>query len=326
MSEQQNIIGPENKWTNLKPVQEISLERPGIRVNGVCRGLMGGLGMTAVGVSKIQKGGVRVAIVDGTGMNETSSLTPERQRAEIICEQLVSKSVIVHGLAEALKIINQTPGLREEKSANGKFEYDPLRKAWAMAEIYPIAEGEFELRASGMGDVSVLVFSPNETGDYGLAGVKFPLFNPTADQKLDTIQWNWRTQLREQISGPKVNLPKGSLIIAADDGGMQALFSAAVLRRLEGFQPESARWWETFERYSMAMQAIANLFMYVGSDTVRADQLEAFTYPAELLVKFLNLLGVQAVVERIIDTIKSGGELFDRAVPDDVGLVLTSIG
>lgn len=234
--EQSQLVDAERLKTELSPVLIRERETPAVSCFGFVSGVGGGLGDSALAMEATASG-VKVAVVDGVGNDDSVEITPERLHAETVAAHLVVPDrTVMDSLGQAEREL----GL---KIAKGDL-LDPLFCAWGVLEIAS-AEGEkggAKMEAFGGGDVTVVAFL-----DQGkdITDRIVPLyFNPTADHRIDTILSPrfHGLRARELRVPPKSFLPSGTVILLADDGGMDLLLHPLFLRKMgaEGYGLDEA--------------------------------------------------------------------------------------
>lgn len=224
--EQSQLVDAERLKTELSPVLIRERETPVASCFGFVAGVGGGLGDSALAMEATASG-VKVAVVDGVGNDDSVEITPERLHAETVAAYLVVPDRTV------MDSLNQAESELGLKIATGDLR-DPLFCAWVVLEM-ATAEGEkvgAEVRAFGGGDVTAVAFL-----DQGkdITDRIVPLyFNPTADHNIDSIRSPrfHGLKARELRVSEKSFLPSGTVILLADDGGMDLLLHPWFLREM----------------------------------------------------------------------------------------------
>jgi hypothetical protein len=298
----------------IEPVTRIEVLSDRITALGIVTGVFGGIGDSAAGV-KIVDNGIRMALVDGVGNNETGVLTPERIHAEIVTRAVLRQPVIPGlDLAEAQIKKIKTNGERPEYSL---IPDDPLFCMLAFAEVSDTQNGQFLVSPVGYGDVSIFALAPEAGGEFGVSSLRFLYFNPFADRSKDHIRApRFHAVRQSELHAPNPSiLPAGSVVILADDGGMEALINPEILLAAGSDYPKNRlrdlEW--DFDR------------MISGSERGKhstADYNSQLTRSLFPLMEIINRLGRRGAFLALFNSLSQ----HPQAVPDDVALLAAVVG
>lgn len=285
-----------------------------ISVLGMAKGTWGGVGNSTVGTS-IAEGGVKMVLIDGLGNDETQSLTPERVHAEIVAKAVLDQPIMSGlSLAEAqLRKIN--------KDGFGPIAIsvseDPLLCMMAFTEITKMGEGQFIVGPIAVGDVSILAFIPDAEGKFDSSSLRFLYFNPFADRNLDGIRtprFHGVRQNELHASNPSI-LPAGSIVVMADDGGMEAILNPKILTEAGSSFPRGRLldWEQDFNR----MVSDQNKGKYSVADYY--SQLSQSLTP---LIDLFNRLGHREASSALFNSLS----LQPKIINDDVAILMARVG
>lgn len=300
------LVDAERLKTELLPVIFTEQEATVANCYGFVSGIGGGLGYSALAAG-VTSSGAKLSIVDGIMNNDSLELAPERLHAEIVARHLTVPDRTV------MESLDQAENELSLKTAVGHLR-DPLYCAWVVLEIAS-EEGEkvgAKVGVFGGGDVTAVAFL-----DQGkdITDRIVPLyFNPTADHNIDSIRSArfHGLQTRELRVADQSLLPSGTVILLADDGGMDLLLHPWFLRKMGVDEPGMDE----------AVEQTACLFR-----AVRSDEFDEKTVTAGLkagMEPFFSVLS-QLGCRRTIDLLmKFLGEK-RQFIHDDVALALVEL-
>lgn len=225
--EQSQLVDVERLKTELLPVIFTEQEFKTANCYGFVSGIGGGLGYSALAAGATSSG-AKLAIVDGVMNDDSLELAPERLHAETVARHLAVPDRTV------MENLDQAENELSLKIAAGDLR-DPLYCAWVVLEIAS-AEGEkggAKVGAFGGGDVTAVALLDQGKN---ITDRIVPLyFNPIADHDKDSI-WSPRFQglKTRELRAPRQSfLPSGTVILLADDGGMELLSHPWFLEKME---------------------------------------------------------------------------------------------
>lgn len=299
--------------SHIEPVTRVEVKSEKVSTLGIVTGVWGGIGDSAI-AAKAVEGGVKMALIDGVGNDETQVLTPERIHAEIVAKAILEKPIMSGlSLAEAqLRQINKNGlGPRTVSVSN-----DPLYCMMAFAEIAQ-KDGQFFVEPIAVGDVSILALVPDAEGKFDSSSLRFLYFNPFADRSQDSILTPRFHAVREnELCAPNPSIfPTGSIIIMADDGGMDAILNPRIL--LEAGS--------SFSRGSLLNSSYDFERMISEQNKGKYSMTELHAQLAQSLnplMELFNLKGHHGASSALFNSLISQ----PKVINDDAALLITEVG
>lgn len=302
------LVDEEKLKNELSPVLRRELETPIADCFGFVSGVGGGLGDSALAIEATASG-IKAAVVDGVGNDDSAEITPERLHAEIVARHLVIPDRTVmdnFDRAESelgLKIA--TVDLR-----------DPLYCAWVVLEIASAEseKGGAKVEAFGGGDVTAVAFL--DQGENITDRIVPLYFNPTADHDIDSIRSPrfYGLKTRELRVADQSFLPSGTVILLADDGGMGLLSHPWFLEKMGA----EVSWAELDE----AMNQISRLYTYLRSGKLDEEAiLVGLKTGLKPFLSVLSRLGCRQTIDLLMKLLGEKRQF----IHDDVALALVEL-
>ncbi len=215
-------------------------------VVGVSVGTGGTLGEDALHSHKTDSG-VRIAMVDAISFDrrddDSSYLSTGRVHAEVVASCLAKHDSVPTAL-DAAK--SELTAINEQRELKGQelVKSDPPHFPFGVIELSTSHKGQVYFKPTVQADISMMAWFPGLAKRIIGGNARVVYFEPGMNRRI-------------VYQSPPIPVPKGTLIIAASDGGIRALFKPSVLKA-GGFVLSAADH-EELEKTAISIDTITNI-------------------------------------------------------------------